>query len=121
MSVKLIHFINVFKCVCPFVCVGYISDYDVVGICDPFLQLKILRLLGLLGRGDASASDDMNDVLAQVAINTEAQKNPGNAILYECVQVTTKHMFLSVFSVQSLCLSLCLFCFCLSYDCTSRR
>jgi len=64
---------------------GYVSDYDVVGITDPFLQVKILQLLRLLGQGDSEASDFMNDILAQVAINTEPSKNPGNAILYECV------------------------------------
>jgi hypothetical protein len=39
------------------------------------------------GQGSAEASELMNDILAQVAINTEPTKNPGNAILYECVQV----------------------------------
>ena len=29
--------------------------------------------------------DEMNDVLAQVATNTESNKNAGNAILYACV------------------------------------
>lgn len=65
---------------------GYVAEYDVVGITDPFLQSKIIHMLRVLGTGDAEASDQMNDILAQVAINTEPTKNPGNAILYECVQ-----------------------------------
>lgn len=64
---------------------GYVSEYDVVGITDPFLQVRIIHLLRLLGTGDSAASDQMNDILAQVAINTETTKNPGNAILYETV------------------------------------
>merc|ERR1719409_1867440 len=52
---------------------------------DPFLQAKILRLLRILGERSQEASDDMNDILAQVATNTEGTKNTGNAILYECV------------------------------------
>eukprot|EP00249_Psilotum_nudum_P024471 c29194_g1_i5 orf=436-3120(+) len=65
---------------------GYAPEYDVGGIMDPFLQIKILRLLRLLGHGDADSSDAMSDILAQVATNTESNKNAGNAILYECVQ-----------------------------------
>ena len=64
---------------------GYVSEYDVVGITDPFLQCRLIHLLRLLGTGDREASDFMNDILAQVAINTEPTKNPGNAILYETV------------------------------------
>ena len=66
---------------------SFSPDYDVSGITDPFLQVKVLRLLRLLGRGSAEASDAMSDVLAQVATNTESARNAGNAILYECVQV----------------------------------
>ena len=65
---------------------GYVSEYDVVGITDPFLQAKLIQLLRVLGQGDREASELMNEILAQVAINTEPTKNPGNAILYECVQ-----------------------------------
>lgn len=38
-----------------------------------------------MGRDDLHASEEMNDILAQVATNTETSKNVGNAILYETV------------------------------------
>ncbi|CAJ1931490.1 unnamed protein product [Sphenostylis stenocarpa] len=85
----------------------YSPEYDIAGITDPFLHIRLLKLLRVLGEGDADASDSMNDILAQgcgvndakimlqlnaskdyldVATKTESNKVAGNAILYECVQ-----------------------------------
>lgn len=47
---------------------GYAPEHDVTGIADPFLQVKILRLLRVLGRGDVETSEQINDILAQVCV-----------------------------------------------------
>ena len=65
---------------------GYAPEYEIGGVKDPFLQVKVLELLGRLGAGNSEASDEMSDVLAQIATNTEASKNPGNSVLAECVR-----------------------------------
>ncbi|WOL12129.1 AP-1 complex subunit gamma-2-like [Canna indica] len=64
----------------------YAPEYDIAGITDPFLHIRVLRLMRMLGQGDADTSESINDILAQVASKTESNKNAGNAILYECVE-----------------------------------
>jgi len=65
---------------------GYAPEYDIQGIKDPFLQVKIIRVLGFLGEGNADASDDMNDILAEIITTTEGTKGAANSILNECVR-----------------------------------
>ncbi|CAN6214942.1 unnamed protein product [Urochloa humidicola] len=65
---------------------SYAPEYDFAGITDPFLHIRVLKLMRTLGQGDADCSEYINDILAQVATKTESNKNAGNAILYECVE-----------------------------------
>jgi len=64
---------------------SFSPEHDVAGVTDPFLQTKILRFLRMLGRDSVEVSDAINDILAQVATNTDGSKTVGNSILYECV------------------------------------
>jgi AP-1 complex subunit gamma-1 len=65
---------------------GYSPEHDISGVTDPFLQVKLIKTLFLLGRVEHTFTDDINDCLAQLTNNTDTAKNTGNAILYECVK-----------------------------------
>ncbi|XP_058396889.1 AP-1 complex subunit gamma-like 2 isoform X3 [Diceros bicornis minor] len=64
---------------------GYSTEHSISGVSDPFLQVRILRLLRILGRNHEESSETMNDLLAQVATNTDTSRNAGNAVLFETV------------------------------------
>ncbi|RNC46927.1 putative adaptor gamma-1 chain [Trypanosoma cruzi] len=63
-----------------------VTDQDVLGVTDPFLQVKILEFMRIIGKGSAVTSEALNDVLAQVLTNTDATRNVGCSIQYECVK-----------------------------------
>ncbi|CBZ30512.1 putative adaptor gamma-1 chain [Leishmania mexicana MHOM/GT/2001/U1103] len=63
-----------------------ITDEDVNGITDPFLQVKLLHFMRIIGADSDVTSEALNDVLAQVITNTDATRNVGCAVLYECVR-----------------------------------
>ena len=56
---------------------SYDPDHDIGGVTDPFLQVYLLKLLRLISQGDKKLSDDVDSTLAQIATNTESNKNPG--------------------------------------------
>lgn len=64
---------------------GYSTEHGISGVSDPFLQVQILRLLRILGRNHEESSESMNDLLAQVATNTDTSRNAGSAVLFETV------------------------------------
>lgn len=65
---------------------GYSSaaEYDVAGITDPFLQVKLLRTLKILHQNDAQPDDAVGDAIAQVVSATDSARSPGCAVLLEC-------------------------------------
>jgi len=61
---------------------GYSPEFDVGGITDPFLQIRVLRLLRILGQGDADSSDIMSYILAQVNTSFYIIQNDANKKLH---------------------------------------
>uniref|UniRef100_A0A8C8RVY2 AP-1 complex subunit gamma n=1 Tax=Pelusios castaneus TaxID=367368 RepID=A0A8C8RVY2_9SAUR len=69
---------------------GFSPEHSIMGISNPFLQVRVLRLLRVLGQGKEEIAEAVSDALAQVATNTETQHNVGNAVLYEAVMTITR-------------------------------
>lgn len=68
---------------------GYMPDYDVTGVTDPFLQVTLLETLRALATDPAApaqALEEVNDILTQVASNLDSGKNAAHAVLYECAK-----------------------------------
>lgn len=48
-------------------------------------QIRLLKILALLGSGDKHASENMYTVLGDIFRKGDSSSNIGNAILYECI------------------------------------
>lgn len=75
---------------------GYLPEYDVSGVTDPFLQVSLISTLRTLGTDENCTPknlEDFNDILTQVALNLDTGKNAAHAILYECVK--------TIFAIES--------------------
>ncbi|KAI3468507.1 hypothetical protein Pfo_025170 [Paulownia fortunei] len=61
------------------------KSYDYHQMPAPFVQIKLLKILALLGIGDKKASEQMYTIVGDIMRKCETTSNIGNAILYECV------------------------------------
>ena len=52
----------------------------------PFLQIKILKMLALLGQGDKASSSQMHPVILACLKSANSGTGIGNALVYECVR-----------------------------------
>ena len=65
---------------------SYAPEYDVNGITDPFLQVRILEVLSCFGK-IAAKDEDLENLLTSIPSNTDTtRKNTGNSVLYELVR-----------------------------------
>ena len=66
---------------------SYAPEYDVNGITDPFLQVRILEILGYFGRASSKENGELEALLNSIPSNTDTtRKNTGNSVLYELVR-----------------------------------
>jgi len=54
----------------------------------PFMQIKILKMLALLGQGDKAASLQMHPVILSCLKSANSGTGIGNALVYECVRTS---------------------------------
>eukprot|EP00940_MAST-03C_sp_MAST-3C-sp2_P001847 g1847.t1 len=65
------------------------DSFDYHRIPAPWVQMKILKILALLGEADASSSEKMYPVLHTCMKRADTGINVGYAIVYECVRTVT--------------------------------
>lgn len=65
------------------------KDYDYHRIPAPWVQMHLLRILAVLGKGDQSSSEEMYEVLGDVMKRADTGINVGYAIVYETVKTIT--------------------------------
>ena len=64
-------------------------EYDYHRVPAPWIQMHLLRMLAVLGRGDRAASEGTYEVILEIMRKADTGVNVGYAIVFEAVQVTT--------------------------------
>ena len=65
-------------------------DFDFNGIPSPWIQIKIVKLLAKLGKGDKVSSEPMYDIISETLRRSDIVLNAGYAIVYECIEAITQ-------------------------------
>eukprot|EP00437_Effrenium_voratum_P040287 CAMPEP_0181477606 /NCGR_PEP_ID=MMETSP1110-20121109/42302_1 /TAXON_ID=174948 /ORGANISM="Symbiodinium sp., Strain CCMP421" /LENGTH=844 /DNA_ID=CAMNT_0023602911 /DNA_START=54 /DNA_END=2585 /DNA_ORIENTATION=- len=65
-------------------------DFDYHRMPAPWLQVKLLSILGVLGTADKATSEHMYEILQECMRRADSGVNVGYAIIYECVKCITK-------------------------------
>jgi len=64
-------------------------EFDYHRIPAPWVQMSLLRIMAMLGRGDQTSSEGMYEILVDVMRRADTGINVGYAIVYECVLTIT--------------------------------
>ena len=64
--------------------------FDYHRIPAPWMQMKIVRILSVIGKNDATSSEGMLEILLECLRKAEDSGiNAANAIVYECIRCIT--------------------------------
>jgi AP-4 complex subunit epsilon-1 len=66
------------------------NEFDYHRVPAPWMQIRLVRILSLLGQGDNSASSGMYEILFDTMKKADVGINAGYAIVYECIKCITK-------------------------------
>jgi len=66
------------------------TDFDYHRVPAPWMQIRLVRILSLLGQADASASSGMYEIIFDTMKKADIGINAGYAIVYECIKCITK-------------------------------
>lgn len=64
-------------------------EYDYHRVPAPWIQMRLLRILALLGRADQAASEGMYEIILNVMQRADTGINVAYAIVYDCVKCIT--------------------------------
>uniref|UniRef100_A0A7S2WTQ1 AP-4 complex subunit epsilon-1 C-terminal domain-containing protein n=1 Tax=Rhizochromulina marina TaxID=1034831 RepID=A0A7S2WTQ1_9STRA len=64
-------------------------DFDYHRMPAPWVQMRLLQIMAVLGHGDQSSSEQMYEVLVDVMRRADTGINVGYAIVYECIRTVT--------------------------------
>jgi AP-4 complex subunit epsilon-1 len=66
------------------------TEFDYHRVPAPWMQIRLVRILSLLGQADADASSGMYEILMDTMKKADVGINAGYAIVYECIKCLTK-------------------------------